>query len=156
MKALIGYLIVLREKDASINEYSNEDLPNLAATEIKIAQLEKSLRVKLPAAYRTFLACANGWKYVFASTSLLSTDEIPEAQNLLKEWPWLKKALQRKRYKNYFIIGTSDNDDAVILITAKGLVLEYSSGEVGEYQDFEIFFESLIVSTQNSIDNPTA
>lgn len=156
MKALIGSLIILREKDALIHEYSNEDLPNLAATEPEIAQLEKSLHIKLPAQYRTFLACANGWNYVFASTSLLSTDEVPYAQNLLREWPWLKQALQRKRYKDYSVIGTSDNDDAVILITKKGLVLEYASGEVGEFPDFETFFESLIVSTQIAVDNPTS
>ena len=154
MKILIGLYILARQELLALDPLSDATLPNLAAAPQLVEQLEFRLQRKLPEGLKAFLLCANGWPEFFAMTDIFSTEQMPEAQKLLEEWPWIRKPFRHAKIKDVFIIGGSTGSDTVVLTDDTGRIFEYGRGDFSEYENFETYLEHKTDTVRYLIDNP--
>lgn len=146
MQEIIGRFILVKENlaAADTDDIFPYFLPEMKATSTQIAELERTTDFKLPDGYRAFLSLANGWRCVLVRTSLLNTDEIPAAQQAVLQRPEVLSCLSAQGVKSFLVVGASDADDNLYIISADGRVYWYAHGEIEAFRNFPEFMESLL------------
>ena len=132
-------------------EYS---LPELRASEEKIADTEDRLGYKLPGEYRSFLLYADGWKYflqnvsVFGTSDLLGGELHDEAEGLLEV---AKEVLPPLDYDldSFFPIAASMIQIDLFVIGKvgspwEGQVIWIAGDIIDEYESFLEYFRSMV------------
>jgi hypothetical protein len=88
------------------------------ASETEILDLEAAIGYRLPPSYRLFLSISNGWDYVDAHVSLMSSYDVKKAAETKEFAKWYadmgKYGLDYP--KNVIVVGTSDITEAKYLL----------------------------------------
>ncbi|MBU4263382.1 MAG: SMI1/KNR4 family protein [Proteobacteria bacterium] len=105
------------------------------ASDAEILDLEASIGYQLPPSYRLFLSISNGWDFVDAHVSLISSHDIKNSFENKEFAKWYddmeKHGLDYP--KNVVVIGTSDITEAKYLL----VVPDVNAGK----KEFELFSE---------------
>jgi len=88
------------------------------ASEAEILDLEAAIGYRLPAYYRLFLLISNGWDFVDAHISLMSTHDIKRSHKSKEFEKWYADMgnYELDYPKNVLAIGTSDITEAKYLL----------------------------------------
>ena len=132
-------------------EYS---LPELRASEEKIADTEERLGYKLPGEYRSFLLYADGWKYFLQDVNLFGTSDLlggelhDAAEELLEV---AKEVLPPLDYDLdcFFPIAASMTQIDLFVIGKvgspwEGQVIWIAGDIIDEYESFLEYFRSMV------------
>jgi hypothetical protein len=154
---LIGEMILTKNEiiDLDPTYYDDYTLPTENAEERDIKAFERRLGERLPAAYRDFLAHANGWKMFYWDADLFGLEELsgggssPAAMGLLstyRDQGVLSDAGIREQ--DVLAIGASSHGSSLFLLFRSGgpnagQVSWISGEEVDRYSDFAEFFASI-------------
>ena len=129
-------------------------MPELRASEEKIADTEDRLGYKLPGEYRSFLLYADGWKYFLQDVNLFGTSDLlggelhDEAEGLLEV---AKEVLPPLDYDldSFFPIAASMTQIDLFVIGKVGSLWEgqviWIAGDIiDEYESFLEYFRSMV------------
>jgi SMI1 / KNR4 family (SUKH-1) len=126
--------------------------PEVAATEEQLRAVEAHLGFSLPAQYRQFLECANGWQCFFLNVDLLGAEDLLGSDRMdmaLEVLKWLEAdhvlASSGHSQKELLPIGLSREDNTLFCISTPlclvpNQVLWFSGKLVDTFPDFREFF----------------
>lgn len=130
-------------------------LPEVAATEECLAEVEKKLGFLLDIQYKEFLKHANGWKAFYQSVDLFGTDELLTSSNMDYAMSILE-AIEDSVLKSSGVardqilpIAATKVDKDLFVITKptssnSGIVIWFAGDEIDRFDSFTEFFLSMI------------
>ena len=150
MQEAIGRLILVKEALASADadKIFQYFLPEVAASNAQIIDLERAMNFPLPDQYKAFLSKANGWKSVLIDADLLSTNQIPAWQERVLRQRETMDVLRSQNVEAFLVIGASDAEDYLYLIEIGGRVHWCARGEVETFSGFSEFFLTLLAHNE--------
>lgn len=125
--------------------------PELAASEEQVLAVESQLGHPLPAEYRQFLRCANGWQGFYLNVDLFGVEDLLGSPRMgmateLLEWLVADTPVSASPFHPELLpIGLSQEDNTLFCLATPlhphpGQVLWYSGKLIDTFPDFREFF----------------
>lgn len=125
--------------------------PELAASDEQILMIETQLGYQLPAEYRRFLRCSNGWQGFYLNVDLFGIDDLlgsPRMDRATEILDWLvaDTSVSATSSKSELLpIGLSQEDNTLFCLATPlhshpGQVIWYSGKLIDSFPDFCEFF----------------
>jgi hypothetical protein len=155
-KKQIGIAFLVKKEVASVDEEGlwPFHLPEVAATNEAICEVESKIGQPLDSHYRQFLTYANGWKGFFQSIDLLGTEDLKgtplyqRACELTDSLEPLDALIGIDRIHCFPIAVSTDSIDVVFVSTAgsgdPGAVYWFAGQLIERYNNFDEFFLAMI------------
>jgi hypothetical protein len=150
----IAYLVKQEVMKVDVEGLWQHHLPETAATEQEIEDLEKSMGEDLDISYREFLKFANGWQGFFQSIDLFGLSELKgnamsqRADQLLLALGDTKDLFGTERQDLLPIAASRDSIDLVVIekkkSTAIGKVHWLAGDLIDSFSSFEEFFLAMV------------
>ncbi|MEU5874211.1 SMI1/KNR4 family protein [Glycomyces sp. NPDC047369] len=163
--AAIGMQAAIEELDPE--QTFKGTVPRLKATEDAIAAFESQRGELLPAAYRDFLQCADGWELAYFTMDIFGLPELQgagrwqHAQDLLSSYE-AEGDLEESELEatDLLPVAAGQGSDLVVIIRDgrpdAGTVIWFDGGEYGRYTDFAEFFEIVVGMLQAWVEQQQA
>lgn len=130
-------------------------LPEVAASQAQVAEVESHLGFHLDPHYRAFLLHSNGWRRFLQSTDLFGTEELLRGPknacgqfllSMLDDGLLIKSSLKRNQL---LPIAASDRDRDLCVITHPnstnpGMVIWFGGEEIERFQNFDDYFLAMV------------
>ena len=136
-------------------------LPEIAAAETQIKDLESYLGFSLDPQYKSFLTCANGWKSLYHDVDLFGTECLMNGDKFAKANDLMRIVIESCDDENFAIqeilpIAVSNQDIDVFIInnansSSPGIVTWFAGYKIDTFLNFEEFFMSMIEYNKRGI-----
>jgi hypothetical protein len=155
-KKHIGIAFLVKKEVASVDEQGlwPLHLPEVAATNEAICEIESKIGQPLDCRYREFLTYANGWKGFFQSIDLLGTEDLKgtpllqRACELIDSLEPLDALIGIDREHCFPIAVSTDSVDVVFVATAgsgdAGAVYWFAGQLIDRFVSFDEFFLAMV------------
>lgn len=156
---VIGEILALESEDAKRMDFDLDSVPGPPATEAQIAAAEQSRGRAFPARYREFLKLHDGWKSFAWGMSLYSTAELTGdaySRGYLDEMDDDDDEPIPPRVADALVIGASENDASLLLITEAGEILEWLYEEKIAHRDFDALLADHLCALRDIRDEALA
>lgn len=161
-KAEIVRLAIIKQNIAAADEKKALPwaMPNVAASEVDLAMIERDLGHALPKEYKDFLSYANGWVGFCVLTDLFGTKELVSARaNAARKRQDLLRFCQENKLdaSHCIVIGDSPNDLNMFVIFQEwpDSVVWLCGEEVETYDSFQEFFLAMVAYNEQVLKRLT-